>query len=205
MTTRAVKLVVVLSIINGAATAQFLQNQDISFMFGRSVAASQKVPGTGVTVTTSGGFIEQTAYGYQLRSTAKGSLWLDVPFDFPNRGKTTIAGTNQKADSGNSSTILTPGLRFQVMPHPRWALYGIAGFGFASFHYVGVSPGTTPAVTYHTDTYHGAGEIGGGIDFRLNQPFSLRVEVRDFISGHNLGGASGPNHVVYMLGIALHH
>jgi hypothetical protein len=205
MSTRVVKLVVVLSIVCGAASAQFLQNSDISFMFGRSVAASQTVPGTGVNVTTSGGFVQQTGYGYQLLSTKKGSLWLDIPFNFATRGQTTITGTNQKAADNNSSIFATPGLRFQVTPHPRLALYGIAGFGYGSFDYTRVSPGATPPVTYNSDTSHGTGEIGAGIDFRLNQPFSLRVEVRDFIAGHNLGGASGPNHVVYMFGIALHH
>jgi hypothetical protein len=190
MTTRVVKLVVVLSIVSGVAAAQFLQNVDISIMFGRSVVASQTVPGTGVKVTTSGGFTYQVAYGYQLLST--------------KRGHSTIAGTDQKAADGISSTIVTPGLRFQMAPHPRLAFYGIAGFGYGGFDSVKLSPAGTPAVP-NTFSSHGTAEIGGGFDVRLNQGISLRAEVRDFISGHNLGGASGPNHVVYLFGIAIHH
>jgi hypothetical protein len=204
MTTRVVKLVVVLSIVSGVAAAQFLQNVDISIMFGRSVVASQTVPGTGVKVTTSGGFTYQVAYGYQLLSTKKGSLWLDIPFEFVKRGHSTIAGTDQKAADGISSTIVTPGLRFQMAPHPRLAFYGIAGFGYGGFDSVKLSPAGTPAVP-NTFSSHGTAEIGGGFDVRLNQGISLRAEVRDFISGHNLGGASGPNHVVYLFGIAIHH
>jgi hypothetical protein len=189
---------------SGAMIAQGIQNSDFAFMAGRSVGASQTVPGSGVKVSTSGGYVQQTSYGYQLLSLPGGSLWLDVPFTFVFRDAK-LAGTNQGADRTSSSILVTPGLRFQVTPHRRVALYGVGGFGFGGFDYVKLLPASSTKALGYDNTDHGVFEFGGGIDFRVNHSFSLRGEVRDFVTGRNLGGVAGPNHPVYLFGVALHY
>ena len=47
-------------------------------------------------------------------------------------------------------------------------------------------------------------DFGGGADVRLSRPFSLRVEVRDFVGGKGLSGVDGRHHVIALGGIALH-
>ncbi len=54
-------------------------------------------------------------------------------------------------------------------------------------------------------TAHGVFGFGGGADVRLTRWFSLRMEVRDFVTGKGLGGAGGRHHVLPAIGVAFHH
>jgi hypothetical protein len=51
---------------------------------------------------------------------------------------------------------------------------------------------------------HGVLSFGDGMDFRLSEFFSIRVDVRDYVTGRDLAGVLGRNHFLPMFGFALH-
>lgn len=62
----------------------------------------------------------------------------------------------------------------------------------------------SPAVK-STLTVHGGFDFGGGVDIRLSRYFSIRAEVRDFVTGAGLSGVEGRNHVAPLVGLVFHH
>jgi hypothetical protein len=79
-------------------------------------------------------------------------------------------------------------LRLSIPVGSRVSFYGVAGVGYGDITYhpgAAVSGGTVKDLT----NFHGVFDFGGGIDFRLTRPFSVRGEVRDFVTGSGLGGA----------------
>jgi hypothetical protein len=72
----------------------------------------------------------------------------------------------------------------------------------------GISRGAwyfTPGLTATEDPSgsHAAADFGGGVDLRLSQFVSLRVDGRDYITPAGLGGAIGHTHP-FVAGIAFH-
>ena len=63
--------------------------------------------------------------------------------------------------------------------------------------------GDNPSVSTN-NTAHGVFAFGGGADVRLSPHFSLRVEVRDLVTGKDLSGAAGRHHVLPLFGVAFH-
>jgi len=184
----------------GAALAQGYQNSDISYLGGSAVPVSQTVPGTSVTVSGSTGFSYQFNIGHQLLRLGAGDLWFEFPQTFCIR--------SDRLSSTGSSTrqtmfMLTPGIRFQRFLSERTSIYGAAGFGYGSFEYYQPSPTSTSGVTTWP-TSHGVFDVGAGIDFHLSPRLSLRGEVRDFITGKGLSGATGRQHLIYLFGLAFH-
>ncbi len=88
----------------------------------------------------------------------------------------------------------TPGLRYQFNLTPRLSVYFGGGFGFAAARQrIGVPNGQQILTTQKT-YWSQAGNYGGGVDFRLIDPWSLRAEARDFrarkgakVPGRNAG------------------
>ena len=97
----------------------------------------------------------------------------------------------------------TLGIRMMAPLAPRVSVFGAAGGGVGLFHYPWVLPGSNPYLLSQSTT-HGVLQFGGGVDLRLSRRFSIRGEVRDFVSGKGLSGASGPNHVVGLAGVGFH-
>lgn len=58
--------------------SQRIQNMDIFFLYGPLPIKSSTIPGTSVTVNGTSGLSSATGYGYQMKRTAAGSLWIDV-------------------------------------------------------------------------------------------------------------------------------
>ncbi len=63
--------------------------------------------------------------------------------------------------------------------------------------------GSSPSVSTH-ETMHGVFTFGDGLDFRLLRWFSVRAEIRDLVTGNQLGGTAGRQHPLPTFGIAFH-
>ena len=182
--------------------AQGSQNSDMYLLLGPATIKSQTVPGTNIALSRSTGLQYIWGYGYQLKRTKVGGFWLEVaPFMLGAANPHTIATPSTAVNL--SSQITNIGLRFMVPVHPRISFYGAAGGGPGFFSYPVQGP--PPAETVQAnDTVHGVVDFGGGIDLRLNHRFSIRAEVRDFVTGRGLSGVAGPNHIVPVAGFVLH-
>ncbi len=163
------------------------------------------VQGPFVVLSGSSGFTTQLSFAYQVASTKAGNLWIETPFTYTWQG----TGSIPIAAIGSFSkdvTYITPGLRLKTRTFRRVSFYGAAGGGYAGFWKIdGVVSGPNGTVAANT-SFHPSGvfDYAGGVDLRLSRLLSLRVEGRDFVSAANLGGVTGHNHPVFLIGLAFH-
>jgi len=196
------KTVLLLSITATAALAQ-VQNMDFSFLFGGATSnESVALTSGGPVISGSAGFTTLLAYGYQVVSAKAGSLYLEVPQTFVFYSQGTVQGsTVSSIDRDN--TYFTPGVRFKIPTGTRVSFYGAAGVGIAIFGEKDTVVDGQVIAT-NASVVHFAGDVGGGIDLRISRWFSLKAEVRDFISARGYGGTTGHNHPVFIAGFAFH-
>jgi hypothetical protein len=188
------------ALLPAAALAQGFQNHEIVFEGGAAWTSPRTLGGTGIRVDGSTGFGNQYDYGYQIARESATTLMLDVSFLFGFPGSST-GGALGVVD--NSFNTITAGFRYMVPVHSRVTFFPVAGGGMGHFQAATVRGGDAPTFSSHYTT-HGVFQFGGGADVRLTRRISLRAEVRDAVSGRNLGGASGRHHVVPLFGVALH-
>src|SRR5207244_4221884 len=112
----------------------------------------------------SGGFVNQTNYGYQFMSTRAGTLWIEGPMTFTWQGRGTVSGTTV-ASIARNAWYFTPGVRLKTPTYGRVSLYGVIGGGTGSLYKIdNVVVGTTPTVlTVSTLGFHPVLDFGGGI------------------------------------------
>ncbi len=182
------------------ASAQRIQNIDSFFMAGPTFTGTHVIGGTGVTLYGRMGFSDTTGFGYQIMRKSALSLWIEVPMCFLFQLHETASVNSAFSPS---SILITPGVRLMVPVHSRVSLFGVAGAGYGGFSYPTLTSDNPPFLTTN-NVYHGVIDAGGGVDVRLNRRFSLRVDVRDYITGRNLNGVAGRNHVLPALGVAVH-
>jgi hypothetical protein len=183
------------------AQAQRIQNSDIFFLAGPSFARTQVIGGTNITVYGSTGHSQNVGYGYQIMRKSAVSLWIEIlPFVFatPSAETATIPGSITL-----TSTMYVPSARVMFPVHPRISLFGVLGAGYGDFNNPTLTSDNPPDLKTN-DVSHFVVGAGGGVDFRLTRIFSLRVDVRDFVTGRNLSGVPGRNHVLPMMGFAFH-
>ena len=188
-----------LAIVPVGARAQRFQNSDMYYVAGPVSANTQVIGGSNVTLYGSTGYAFMWGFGHQLKRIGGASLWLDVPLVFtdPSHQTATIPGSITLG-----AAMLVPGVRLMLPLQSRISVFGIAGGGGGFF----TNPyleSTNPVLTTNI-VNHGVIEAGGGVDIRLSDFFSIRLDVRDFIAGRNLGGVTGRNDIIPMLGFALH-
>ncbi len=185
--------------------AQGWQNTEISFLGGGLTSSSSAVLGTDYTISGSAGFAYQIGFAYQVGSTRAGNFWLEVPSTMTWLGSGTLGGSTV-ASVDKNTWYMTPGLRLKTPTYGRVSFYGAAGFGYGSLNKVeSVASGANGTVlATASGSLHPAGDFGGGIDLRLSRRLSVRAEGRDFVTGANLGGVSGHNHPVFLVGFAFH-
>jgi len=184
----------------GAAWAQGIQNRDVSISSGPSWNQPQRISGTNVTLAGSNGWNSQVNFGYQVARAGAVSVMVDVSFLFSFPGG---LFANVPAMGRSDFGPVTAGLRFMVPVHPRLSFYAVSGGGYVLARSPVVTAGASPTVSTH-DTDHGVFSFGGGADVRLSRWFSLRAEVRDFVTGKDLAGVTGRHHVAPLFGVALH-
>lgn len=184
-----------------AAFGQPPQNGDISVMWGPVRSTSQVVVGSTLTVTGRGDASFQIDYAHTLHSWSFGDLWFENPVVFGLNGEAKVEGGASAVS--NDFSILTPGVRLHVPVGSRVSFYGAAGAGFGSFRIQEVIVSSGVQISSRR-TSHGVFDFGGGMDFRLTRLLSLRGEVRDYVTGRELGGVRGRNHPIYVFGLAFH-
>lgn len=192
-------------VIAQAARAQGSQNVDFSFLAGATSVGSQTIGGSSDSVHASTPWCLSDGFGYQVARTATTGLWLDFIGVTACSGSNTANIPHLPGSAGdNSVEFYTAGIRFMFPVLSRLSLYGALGGGGGSFSYPIITPGISPPHIQFNSSWHGVFDFGGGVDLRLNRFLSIRGEVRDFVSSSGLGGASGPHHIVPLVGIAVH-
>jgi hypothetical protein len=182
----------------GAAWAQ--QNSDIYVTYGNPGSRAHPIDGTNITVAGSPAFTTVFGFGYQVARVSSTSLWLDLSEinGFPNNVQASVPGGGK-----NNWTAGTAGVRLMAPVYKRLSLYAVSGAGGGVFRALAAHVGSGLSVSTY-DTVHGVFAFGGGADLRLLRWFSLRAEVRDLVTGEQLGGAAGRQHVLPTFGIAFH-
>jgi len=186
------------------AVAQRSQNSEFSLLAGATTPTGQVIVAPNVVITGSVGGALQLAYNYQARSFFAGYLYVEVPCTFTFRSNSSVVGSGVVSSASNDMALFTPGIRLKLPIQARLSFYQFAGGGVGSFHKNETRIDRSGVFVGTSRTTHGVFDVGGGLDFRLTRLLSLRGELRDFISGRNLGGASGRHHLVYELGLAFH-
>jgi hypothetical protein len=183
-----------------AGWAQFVQNRDLSFLAGPSFTQNQLIGGTNITLYGSTGFNLMTGFGYQAVRKSAVSLWVDLNFvsASPAAETATIPGSTSL---GETMTVL--GVRLMVPVHSRITFFAAAGGGYGDFNTPDLTSDNPPDLK-SSDSTHGVFDVGGGLDIRLSRFFSVRVDARDFISGRELGGLNGRNHLLSAFGPVFH-
>ncbi len=183
------------------AWAQGYQNSDVFFLAGPSLARTQVIGGSNVTLYGSTGFSDAIGYGHQVMRESAVSLWVEffpIVLTVPAAETATIPGSITL-----TSEIYVPSARLMVPVASRISVFGALGAGFGEFSNPSLTSDNPPDLKT-TEPGHFVVGVGGGVDFRLNRLFSIRVDVRDYITGRNLGGVAGRNHLLPMLGVAFH-
>ncbi len=177
------------------------QNSDVSFLASLSLGSSQVIGLTGATVKISSDWSIQSSFAHTIHSFSFADLWLEFPNTSESRSGSNLGqGVFQIS---HNALFETPGLRLGFSPARRVTLFLAGGGGFARFDVEEEDVG--PVVrSYRNSNYHGAFDFGCGIDFRLTRLLSVRGELRDFVTGRELGGVSGRNHPIADFGMSLH-
>jgi opacity protein-like surface antigen len=188
-------------LLAGGAWAQRVQNMDIYFLAGPTSVPAQVIGGTNITLFSSMGYCSAVGYGYQVMRKSAASLWLELA------PLVNIAPSAQTATIPGSITqgtlMFVPGVRVMVPLQSRLSVFGAVGGGFGGFSNATLTSDNPPDLKTR-DTTHGVLGVGGGLDFRLSRYVSIRVDVRDYVTGRGLGGVPGRNHLLPMMGIAFH-
>jgi hypothetical protein len=183
------------------ACAQGIQNFEFYCLAGPSFTQTQTIGGSNVTVYGSTGYSSTIGEAYQMMRKSTLSLWIEL---FPVEG---IASGAQKATIPGSislnSTIYAPAARLMIPIHSHISVFGALGGGYGSFSEPSLTSDNPPDLKTSSHG-HGVLSLGGGIDFRLSRHFGLRVDVRDYVTGRDLSGVPGRNHLFPMLGPVFH-
>jgi len=191
-------LILLAAALSGSA-AWAQQNMDTYVGFGDLANRAYAINGTSLTAEGSHVFSSVTDFGYQLVRVGPASVWLDVSqiFGSPADLQTSLPGSGRTTWQAYAA-----GARLRLPFGRRFSEYALAGVGGGLFHAI-VMNGASPTVSTER-TFHGLFEFGGGIDFRLLRWFSLRLDVRDLVTGDQLG-APGRQHVLPTFGMAFHY
>lgn len=119
-------------------------------------------------------------YDGRIASAPFVSLYLDVPLAVATKSSFTDPGCISPCNFKNNyrSFFFTPGLKLRLgAPLIPVAPYVVAGVGFAHYNV----PNST--LFGNDSSTKAAFSVGGGVDMKVAPFFSIRGEVRDFISG----------------------
>jgi hypothetical protein len=155
---------------------------------------------TNVTLYGSTGLGTVFDIGYHVMRKTNVGLWVEyVEINASPAGET--ASIPGKIELGGFMAV--PGVRLMVPLQSRISVFGAAGGGWGFFSYPGLSSDSPPKLLSPMAN-HGVFDVGAGVNFRLSRFFSIRVDVRDYVTGRDLDGATGRNHVLPVLGLVFH-
>lgn len=138
---------------------------------GNGVCVTFGCPQTSLNGIDAGGAV-QAAFAHRVANLKAAGLYLELPL---------IASPSRGTSSGNiSSLFFTPSLKFKLLQGGAVSPFVSVGGGLG--HFNASSTGNTV----------GAGQIGGGADFRTPlRLLGIRAELRDIISGEPSFSSSG--------------
>jgi len=169
----------------------FFRNLEGYMLFGASSVPAQTIGGSSLAAPGAVAGALEIGYAYPILRRPHANLSVEAISVFGGADESIAAGA---LDRGWFAPAL-PGLRVEVPLRSRLAVYGAAGGGVGSFDMPYVGPGAIPSLQ-STSTWHGIFEFGGGVDVSLFGPVSLRVEMRDYVTGAGLSGVAGRNHPI---------
>jgi len=178
------------------AVAAHAQKAEASFTVGAALSPDGKGPetcgeaiicpipqGTIGPVALGPGVSWQTSFAYRLADFKAAALYLELP----------IAGSPSRSGPGGiifngdfSSFFFTPAAHMKFLPRSSVSPFASLGGGLAHFS------------SFSSSSNTGALQVGGGVDFRTPlRVLGIRVEARDFITGHSpfLGLTSKVQHI----------
>ena len=183
------------------AAGQGVQNKDISFLAGVTAVGEHAVGGGAATVE---GYIAPCVsfrYGYQVARFSSASVWVEAAIG--TFVLDSFAHGSLRGSTLNDIMAYTAGARIMAPVQRRVSVYGALGSGGGAFQHDGVSGGSDPSLTSY-QTWHGLVELGGGLDYRVSERFSIRTEIRDLVSGRGLSGSAGRHHILSFVGFSTH-
>jgi len=210
MKTSLFRVVVSLVCFSGGASAQLagtaasvlrVQNWDVSLLCTTEGLKAQVLDNSVTIYGNTWVSCLSQVIGYQFAHISAATLWVELAPEFRAGGSTYGSAPGPVDRQMDAHTL---GLRFLAPIGRRISIYATAGGGAASFHDPYLIQGSVP-VLLNNSTFHGVFEFGGGVDIRLWRRFSIRGEVRDFVTGHDLSGIVGSSHVLPAIGVAFHY
>jgi len=181
-------------------SAQFWDKVEIFTLYGPTFTKTEVIGGSNVTVYGAGGYSSTVGLGYLLARKSAVGIWLEmaIPGAMPRNQTASIPG---KISLG--SAMFTSGLRVVVPVQSRISLFVAAGGGTGGFTNADLTSDNPPRLKTK-DVAHGVFDFGGGVDIHIRRFFNLRVDVRDYVTGRDLGGVPGRNQFMPEVGIAFH-
>jgi hypothetical protein len=178
-----------------AAVAAHAQKAEVSVTFGAAVSPDGKGPvtcgeaiicpipqGAIGPVSLGPGVSWQTSFAYRLADFKAAALYLELPI----AGSPSRRGPSGIFNGDFSSFFFTPAAHVKFLPGSRVSPFASFGGGVAHFS------------SFNSSGNAGALQAGGGLDFRTPlHVLGIRVEARDFITGHSpfLGFTSKVQHI----------
>lgn len=132
-------------------------------------------------LTVGSGVALQANYGYRLLDAKIAALYGEVHLlASPQRG---ISANISSVTRDIATLYVTPGLRLKFLPNAPVSPYVAAGGGYAQYEQSTalINGQANPA---SRETFHGALDYGGGVDFRGWRWLGFRAEIRDFYTGN---------------------
>ncbi len=144
------------------------------------------------------GWTWQWTSAHRFHSSAACTVfwYWEVPLTFFNGEE--VAGLKR------AGSYFTPGIRLKIPTKTRVSFYGAIGGGYALYNEKDSLMNGQLTATEDPSGVHPAADFGCGVDLRLSQFVSLRVDGRDYITPAGLGGEPGRNHPLFVAGIAFH-
>jgi hypothetical protein len=108
-----------------------MQNMELWWMLGGLSSSATTVAGTNTVISGTVGFSTEIGYGYQVKSTKAGNLWLEAPMTFTWQGSGIINGSTVVGGNRNF-WFFTPGVRLKTPTFGRVSFYGSVGGGIGT-------------------------------------------------------------------------
>src|SRR5262245_15477951 len=165
------------------APAVFAQESELAFVVGRLKPSDRSLslnPGPTVDAAFSGAATYQINYARRMINGELASLHFEIPVIVAPR--TGVKSDNFLLPRTYSTVIFTPGVKLKVLPGSGFSPYLVSGVGFGRFSSSDTNINGSPNTGDRANTSF-VFNFGGGVDFNVLGPISLRGEVRDFMTG----------------------
>jgi opacity protein-like surface antigen len=175
-------IAVILFLLLGSTPAVFAQGYELGLLVGRLKASDRSLSATApVKAAFDGALTYQINFASRMVDGKVASLhWEVLLTGVP---KTDVNSTNLLLPRNYSTIFLTPGVKLKLFPVGGVTPYVASGIGYG--HYSASSTllnGQPNTGNRGKSTF--AFNFGGGVDFNILRLFTLRGEVRDFITGN---------------------